>query len=73
MPCGSGHGKVRFPHVSGWTDPLYRALEPESGLCASESVGSLLSMPFARGDEEVTGTGGRTGLSRHSWRGKEET
>lgn len=71
MPYGSGHGKV--PHVSGWPDPLYRALEAESGLCASESVGSLLFMPFPRGNEEVTGTGGGTGLSRHSWRGNEET
>lgn len=68
MPCGSGHGKVRSPMlVAGLT------LEPEPGLCASESVRSLLSMPFTRDDEEVTGIGGRTGLSRHSWRGKEET
>lgn len=50
-------------HISGWPEPLHRALEAESDLCASESVGSLLFMPVTTGDDTVTGIGGRAGLS----------
>lgn len=69
VPYG-GEVKMLGPQYS-WPDPLHRALEAGSDPCAPQSVGSLLFMLVTTGDAEVTGTGGRTGLSWPSWGGME--